>query len=821
MANIERQPITSELQESYLSYAMSVIIARALPDVRDGLKPVQRRILWAMWDSGLTSSAKFKKCANVVGETLGRYHPHGDQAVYDALVRMAQDFSLRYPLVAGQGNFGSIDGDPPAAMRYTETKLAKISGEILGDIEQETVAWMPNYDATREEPTVLPANLPNLILNGTVGIAVGMATNIPPHNLGEVCEAIMHLIENPEATSEDLTKFIQGPDFPTGGIIYNAKAIHEAYASGRGAITTRARAEITERKAGQYDIVVTEIPYQVNKAELLKKIAELVQDKKLEGIRNLRDESDREGLRIVIELKNDAAPQKVLNQLYKLTDLQKDFHLNMIGLVPVRDPKNPDAAAKLQPQLLSLREILSVYLDHRREVVRRRTAFQLKKAEERAHILEGLVTALSVIDKIIEVIKKSSDRSEAHKNLMAKFKLSAIQADAILDMRLSALAALERIKVEAELKEKRALIKDLQAILKSPAKILGLIQTEINKLKEIYGDNRRTQVVRSALGEFKDEDLVPDEEIVITLSSGGYVKRLPPDTFRAQKRGGKGLIGSDVSEEDFLSHFFACRTHDNLLFFTDRGRVFQTRAYDIPVGSRTAKGRAIHNFLELPTEEKVTAIVNYPGGDTKPQTGFLLMATSNGTVKKTKLSDFANIRRSGIIAISLDKGDTLKGVHLTNGKDQVILSTEGGQAVRFSENDIRSMSRGAGGVRGIRLKKNDRVAGFDIISADDKSKDARVLAVLANGYAKQTPLKEYKVQKRGGSGIRTATVNSKTGPVIATKILEDETEILALSAKGQIIRTQLSSVRVAGRATQGVRIMNLNSGDRLAGVAII
>lgn len=826
MPNIEPRPITTELHEAYLSYAMSVIISRALPDVRDGLKPVQRRILWAMWDSGLTHTARYRKSSNVVGETMGRYHPHGDSSIYDTLVRMAQDFSLRYTLIQGQGNFGSIDNDPPAAMRYTESRLAKIASELLDDIDKETVAWAPNYDATREEPTVLPAKLPNLILNGTVGIAVGMATNMPPHNLREVVEAILYLADHSDATSEDLLKFIKGPDFPTGGIIYDAKAIEAAYSTGRGGITTRAKAEIEERKANQFDIIVTEIPYQVNKSELIKKIAELATDKRIEGIRNLRDESDREGMRIVIELKNDAAPQKVLNHLYKLTDLQKDFHLNMIALVPGSDTHTETKDAEttgLQPQLLSLKEILAAYLTHREEVVRRRTAFDLKKAEERAHILEGLVTALAVIDKIIETIKKSKDREEAHKNLMARFKLSALQVSAILEMRLQSLAALERIKVETELADKRKIIKELQAILKSPARILGIIKDEITELSDKYGDDRRTQVVKGALGEMRDEDLVPEEETIITLSAGGYVKRLPPDTFRSQKRGGKGLIGSEVAEEDFLTHFFACNTHDNLLFFTDRGRVFQTRAYEIPAGSRTSKGKAVHNFLDLPAEEHISAIVGYPYSQKKAPEGYLLMTTETGTVKKTALADFQNIRRNGIIAITLDKGDLLKGVRLTSGKDQVILSTREGQAIRFLETDIRAMGRSAAGVNGIRLKKTDRVAGFDIIPAADKDrvKDSRVLAVMANGYAKQTPLKEYKVQHRGGSGIRTAQVTNKTGPVIATRILADETEILALSAKGQVIRTELSSVRTAGRATQGVRIMNLNAGDHLAGIAVL
>jgi DNA gyrase subunit A len=818
MSQIDKREITAELQESYLDYAMSVIISRALPDVRDGLKPVQRRVLWSMWESGLTHGAKTRKSANVVGETMGRYHPHGDSSIYDTMVRLAQDFSLRYPLVEGQGNFGSIDGDPPAAMRYTEARMARITEELLVDIEKETVDWSPNYDGTRSEPKVLPAKLPNLLLNGMVGIAVGMATNIPPHNLGELCDAILHLSDNPDADNKDLLEFVKGPDFPTGGVIFDGNAIEQAYASGRGAVTMRAKTDIQERKSGQFDIIVTEIPYQVNKAELISHIAELVQEKRVEGIRNLRDESDREGMRIVIELKNDAPPQKILNQLYRHTDLQKDFHFNMIALMPGSDEKGKILG--LQPQLLSLKDILAAYIDYRKIVVRRRTEFDLKKAKERAHILEGLMIALINIDKVITTIRKSKDREDAHANLVRTFKLTDIQTTAILEMRLQALASLERLKVEQEMKDKKELIKDLEAILRTPARIFKIIKDEVAELKEKYGDERRTKVVKTGLTEFKDEDLIPQEEAMITFSSGGYIKRLPPNTFKAQKRGGKGLIGSDVADEDFLTHFFSAKTHDNLLFFTDRGRVFQTKVYEIPAASRTSKGKSIHNFLELPTDENISAIVAYSDKGTSAK--YLAMATRDGVIKKTPLDDFKNIRRTGIIAITLSKGDALKGVKLTGGKDQILLTTAKGQSIRFAETDIRSMGRGASGVRAIRLGKGDMVAGFDIIEeSKTRDKELRVLVVMVNGFAKQTPLKEYKVQKRGGSGIRTANITEKTGTIISSCILSEETEIFALSAKGQIIRTLLSSVRMTGRSAQGVRIMNLNAGDRLAGVAVI
>ncbi len=806
MADIESREITKELGESYLDYAMSVIVARALPDVRDGMKPVHRRILWDMWDSGITSSAKTRKSANVVGQVLARYHPHGDSSVYDAMVRMAQDFSLRYPLIHGQGNFGSVDGDSAAAYRYTEAKLSKIADEMLVDIEKETVDWIPNYDGTRDEPTVLPAKLPNLLLNGTLGIAVGMATSIPPHHLGEVADAIIHLADNADATSEDLLQFVKGPDFPTGGIIYDAKAIREAYITGRGAILTRAKAEIVEKKnSRQFDIVVTEIPYQVNKSELIKSIAELAQDKKIEGIRDLRDESDREGMRIVIELKNDVPPQKVLNWLYKHTDLEKNFNMNMIALVN-----------GIEPRLLTLRDVLTEYIGHRKTIVVRRTKYDLRKAEERAHILEGLMIALNAIDRIIATIRKSKDKEEAHAALMKNFKLSDLQSTAILEMRLQALAALERLKIETELKEKKALIEELKAILKSPARVVKIIKDEVAELKEKYGDERRTKVVARAVEAVSDEDLIPEEEAMVTVSAGGYIKRLPPDTFKVQRRGGKGLIGSDVADEDFLLHFFSANTHDNVLFFTDRGRVFQTKVYEIPQATRTSKGKAIQNFLELPADENVNAIVNYSAKGEKKK--YLMMVTKQGVIKKTPLEDFENIRRTGIIGISLKKGDQLKWARLTGGSDQAILATRQGQSIRFDEKQARPMGRTAAGVRAIKLKKgNDEVAGFDIIKGDD----AMFLVVMEHGYAKQTPLKEYKKQSRGGSGIKTAEVTQKTGAVVSAHVITDEKEIFALSAKGQMIRTELSTVRRTGRSAQGVRIMDLRQGDRLAGTVVI
>jgi DNA gyrase subunit A len=812
--NIRDREITAELKESYLDYAMSVIVSRALPDVRDGLKPVQRRILWAMWDSGFTHSAKFKKSANIVGEVLGKYHPHGDLSVYDALARMAQDFSLRYPLIDGQGNWGSVDGDSPAAMRYTEARLSKIAEEMLLDIEKETVGWQPNYDATRDEPSYLPGKLPNLLLNGASGIAVGMTTSIPPHNLGEVADATAYLIDHPDASVKELMEFLPGPDFPTGGVIYDKKAMEEAYATGKGSITMRAKAEIEERKSGAFQIIVTEIPYQVNKSDLITKIAELVTDKKVEGIRDLRDESDREGMRIVIELKTDASPQKILNQLYQYTELQKNFYMNMLALTD-----------GIQPQILSLKEVLAAYLEHRKIIIRRRTEFDLKKAKERAHILEGLVKALDVIDKVIATIKKSKDREDAKQNLMKNFKFTALQTDAILEMRLQTLAALEREKLEEELAEKRKLIAELELILKQPKKILGIIKDDLAFLQKTFPEGRRTKIISGGLKEFKEEDLIAAEEALIMLTQDGYIKRMPPDTFRAQKRGGKGLIGFDLKEEDQIYQFLSANTHDNILFFTNRGKVFQTKVYDIPVASRTAKGRAIYNFLEMPATEKVSAIVAY-GNELVNSKNFLVMVTKDGVIKKTALNDFTAVRRNGIIAIKLGQDDSLGWVRLSGGDDQIIISSALGQAIRFKEKDIRPMGRGAAGVKAMRLGKGDLVSGVDIIMKADLEKgtkdELRLVAVMANGFAKQTLLKEYKVQKRGGSGIKTAKITEKTGQVIGAHIVDDSvTEVLAFSTKGQALRTALKDIRVLSRATQGVKIMNLEKGDKLVGIVCL
>lgn len=805
---IDKREITTELQESYLDYAMSVIVARALPDVRDGLKPVQRRILWGMWDAGVTADAKFRKSADVVGEVMGKYHPHGDSSIYQTIVRMVQDFSFRYPLCIGQGNWGSVDGDEAAAMRYTETKLARVSEALLTDIEKETVDWTANYSGTKQEPKFLPSTLPQLLLNGTVGIAVGMATNIPPHNLTEVVDATLHLADNSKATTEDLLEFIKGPDFPTGGVIYNRKDIAEAYTTGKGAITMRGVAEIKERKGSKgFNIEITEIPYQVNKSELIIRMAELVQEKKLDGIRDIRDESDKQGMSIVIELKNDAAPQKTLNQLFNLTDLQKNFNVNMVALT--KDG--------LQPEVMSLKGILEEFLKHRTSVVTRRAQYDLKKAKEREHILIGLDKALSVIDKIIATIKKSESREDAHKNLVKNFNLSDLQASAILEMKLSTLAALERKKIEDELAEKQKLIAELTLLLKSPAKILKVIKDELADMKKKYGDERRTRVVAGGLKEFAEEDLIPQEDAVITLSQGGYIKRLPPGTFKPQHRGGKGLIGSDVEDEDFLTQLIFAKTHDNILFFTDKGRVFQTKVYEIPAASRQSKGKPVHNFLDLPTEESVSAMITYSNDIKKESKSFLAMATVQGMIKKTPLKDFDNVRRNGIIAIGLKKGDALKWVSLTKGSDEIIITTSQGQAIHFKEAQVRPMGRTAAGVRGIKLKGADYVSSMNTVGKE-QVKNYRLLVVMSNGFGKQTPLTDYKVQGRGGSGIKTAKVTPKTGVVMDARVVSEEKELLALSAKGQVIRTDISSIRTASRATQGVRIMNVADKDKVIGV---
>jgi len=798
-SKINPREITEELRESFLDYAMSVIVNRALPDVRDGLKPVQRRILWAMWEAGLTSGARTRKSATVVGDVLGKYHPHGDSSVYEAMVRLAQDFSVRYPLVIGQGNFGSIDGDSAAAYRYTEAKMSKIAEELLIDIDKKTVDFMPNFDGTHNEPTVMPAKVPNLLLNGTVGIAVGMATNIPPHNLNEVISASSYLIDNPGASSAELMDYIKGPDFPTGGIIYNKRGIIDAYTSGKGKITMRGVAEIEDKR-----IVITEIPYQVNKAEFIIKLAELVQEKRLESIKDIRDESDK-NIRVVIDLKQDAIPQKILNQLYKLTDLQKDFHLNMIAL-----------GKGLRPSIMSIKDVLAAHIEHRRETVRRRSEYDLMKAKERAHILEGLAKAIDIIDEVIAVIKKSKDKADVKLNLVKKFDFTEAQAEAIAEIKLYTLSTMEKGKIDDELTGKRALIKELEALLKNEKAMLSLIKEEFNEVKEKFGDERRTRVVASGLQEFSDEDLIPNEECMITLSLGGYIKRLPPQSIKSQHRGGKGVIGSDVSEEDTLTHFISADTHNNILFFTGSGKVFQTKVYDIPPGSRTAKGRAIHNFLEIPAEETISALIAYPSTKESPS-GYLIMATKSGVIKKTALQEFENVRKSGIIAINLKKGDSLIGVKLSSGKDDVIFSTRKGLAIRFKESGVRPMSRATAGVKGITLRSGDVVSSFDIISGE-ALKNALFLNILEKGFAKQTSLKEYKTQTRGGKGIITATVTAKTGELVSSKVITEEKEIIIISEKGQILKTTINSVRKTARAAQGVRIINLSAGDKIAGV---
>jgi DNA gyrase subunit A len=807
---IKKRSITEEMKESYLDYAMSVIVSRALPDVRDGLKPVHRRILYAMWEAGLHHNSKYSKCAGVVGDVLKKFHPHGDTAVYDALVRMVQDFSLRYPLIDGQGNFGSMDGDNAAAYRYTESRLSKIAEEMLVDIDKKTVDWVDNYDGTRQEPVVLPAKLPQLLLNGSMGIAVGMATNIPPHNLGEIVDGIIFLIDHPQATVKDLFKFIKGPDFPTGGEIYDRQGMIQAYSTGRGPIVTRAKTEIVETKAGQFQILITEMTYGVNKANLIAKIAELVKDRRIQGIKNIRDESDKEGVRVVIDLKSDVHPQKILNRLFKLTDLQKPFHLNMLALVN-----------GLQPQVLSLKSILEEYIKHRQQVVTRRAQFELKQAKERAHILIGLSKALDHIDAVIDTIKKSATREIAHQNLVKKFKLSERQATAILEMKLQTLAGLEQKKIKDELKEKKKLIKELEILLKSPKKILNLIKKELTELKEKYADERRTKVYRQPVGQLTEEELVPQEECVIILTQGGYIKRVNPQAYRAQRRGGKGIVAITPREEDVVGHFLSAFTHDNILFFTEQGRVFQAKAYEIPEASRTARGQAIVNILQLGTQEKIAVVLNVGRSQSMK---YLVMATENGIIKRTKIEEFSHVRRSGLMAISLKKGDKLRWAKLTSGKDEIILVTAKAQSIRFKESDVRPMGRTAAGVKGIELRKDDRLVRMDIIPAGSNKEMAgsKLLVVTENGFGKRTDLKYYKLQKRGGLGIKTAKLTSRTGDIVASQIIRPEQEdLIAISQKGQAIRTKLKDISSLGRVTQGVKIMRLVKGDKVASVACI
>ncbi len=795
--------ITTEMRESYLDYAMSVITARALPDIRDGLKPVHRRILFTMHQMGLNPSAKTRKCAAIVGDVMGKYHPHGDAAIYDSLAKMSQDFTLRYPLIVGQGNFGSIDGDSPAAMRYTEAKMSRVATEILKDLEKETVDFRPNYDSTHKEPSVLPSAVPNLLLNGTLGIAVGMATDIPPHNLKEVVDATVHLIDTPDATTEDLLQFVNGPDFPTGGVAYNEKDIHHAYANGKGGVVVRGEAEIVETKGDVFQIVITSIPYRINKSDLIMSIADLVRDKKIEGIKALRDESTKD-IRIVIDLKTGVQPQKVLNYLYAHTRLEDAFHYNMVALV------------NGVPETLSLKGMLEEFITHRKVVVKRRTEYDLRRALEREHILLGLKKALDHIDEIIKLIKKSKDVDVARANLMKEFRFSEIQANAILDMRLQKLAGLERKKIEDELTEVQALIVKLKELLGSPKKILGVIKDELKLIVEKFGDERRTRIVKGAVKEMSDEDLVPEEESVLVYTSGGYVKRTNPDEYRKQKRGGVGVMDLDTKEEDFITQFLTTSTHSDLLFFTDRGRVYQIKMYDIPEARRATRGKSIMNFLSLTPDEKISSILPMPK-DVKKSEGALMMVTRNGTSKKVAAKNFHDVRRSGIIAIKLDAGDSLVSAFFVTKGDTVVVGSRNGQSIRFKESDVREMGRTAGGVRVLRLRKGDSIVAADVARKDYESPE--LLVISANGYGKRTTLKEYKIQKRGGSGIKTAKVTPKTGVVITGKVVfNPDTEVVAISKKSQVIRVDLKEIPSLSRATQGVRVMKLHEGDSIASI---
>jgi len=800
---LERRTVEHVMEDNFLRYSMSVIIDRALPDVRDGMKPVHRRIVYVMDKMGIGPTSKTVKSAQIVGEVMGKYHPHGDSSIYDAMVRLAQDWVMRYPLVLGQGNFGSMDGDPPAAMRYTEAKMTRAAEATLADIDKETVDFRDTYDGTRQEPVVLPAKLPNLLLNGQVGIAVGMATSIPTHNLGELVDATIHLIDNPEATVDDLLTYVKGPDFPTGAIVYGGAPMRQAYATGSGSVIMRAVANIEETKKGRFQIVVTEMPYSVNKATLIEKIADLHHEKKIQ-ISDIRDESARGNIRVVIELKKDAYPKKVLNQLYKYTALQSAFHYNMLALVD-----------GIQPRVLGLHDILSEFIKHRRQVVRRRTEFELRKAKERAHVLEGLKIALDHIDEVIKTIRASKTQEEAEAALIEKFGLSEIQAKAILAMQLRRLTGLERQAIEDELKELMTLIAKLEDILSDEAKILKVIKEELSEMKEKYGDERRTKIINQELGKFSDEELIPDENVVVLLTTENYIKRTLATDYKKQHRGGKGKRGMTTKEEDVIDQLVTASTHDWLLFFTNRGRVFRLKAYEIPAAGLQAKGIAVVNLLQLQPEEKITSMIKLEKDQSEE--AFLFMATTHGTVKKTPIKDYANIRNSGLITINLDKDDELRWVSLSSGNDEVVISTAFGQAIRFKESDARPMGRAARGVRGIRLRQGDRVVGMDLAR-----EDLQLLVMSMNGYGKITKVSNFPTHKRGGIGIKAAVVTSKTGNLITVRALDDDTaEVLMISTKGQTIRVDVKDIPVIGRTTQGVRVMRLNDDDTVASIGLI
>lgn len=813
--------ITTEVKKAYLDYAMSVIVSRALPDVRDGLKPVHRRILFAMHEINLTHSAKFSKSAKIVGEVMGKYHPHGDIPIYDSLVRMAQNFSMRYPLIEGQGNFGSMDGDPPAHMRYTEARMAAISNEMLLDLDKETVDYIENFDGSLKEPVFLPSLLPNLLLMGAEGIAVGMATKIPPHNLTEVIDAIIHIIskakfdkkegqEAPELTTEttieELLQFIKGPDFPTAGIIYDIEEIKNVYLNGKGRILIRGKAEIEDIEGGKSAIIITELPYQVNKALLVARIAGLVKDKKLDGISDLRDESDRHGIRVVVELKRDAAPKKILNNIYKHTALQTTFSANVVALV------------NGTPETLNLKRILEEYLKHRYLVVRKRSEFELKQAKARLHILEGLKIAVDNIDAVIKTIRESKDQEEAKKNLISRFKLSEIQAIAILDMQLRRLAALERQKIEEEYQMVKETIIYLEDLLAHPAKILVIVKDELLHLRKKYGDERRTKVNKGKVGEFSDEDLIPNEPTVITLTKTGYVKRQTMTSFKTQHRGGKGIRGMTTKDEDTIAHIQSCHTHDNLIFFTNKGKAYQIRGYEISDSSRTAKGTAIVNLLNIEQGEKVESFISYHKDDGKGMHVFL--TTIKGVVKKSALSEFTNIRKSGMIAIRLDKNDELAWSALTNGKSDVTIATKNGKAIRFSETSARSMGRATRGVRGIKLVGDDVVVGMDVIDPNDK--ESTLLTIMENGLGKRTLAKLFRGQSRGGQGVKVAKVTEKTGKIVFSQIIPNSNEIIITSEKGQIVKLSIKDIPTLSRNTQGVILMRFsNPNDKVSAATYI
>lgn len=796
---VKRINISKKMRTSFLDYAMSVIVSRALPDVRDGLKPVHRRILYAMHELGITADKSHKKSARIVGDVIGKYHPHGDSAVYETMVRMAQDFNYRYMLVNGQGNFGSVDGDSAAAMRYTEAKMSKISMELLRDINKNTVDFQENYDGNEKEPTVLPSRYPNLIVNGTSGIAVGMATNIPPHHLGEAIDAVLAVADNPQLTTEELMEIMPGPDFPTGGIILGRSGIRRAYETGRGSIMIRGKVEIEQAKSGKETIIVTELPYQVNKARLIEKIAELVREKKIEGITHLADESDRTGMRIVIEVRRDSNANVILNNLYKQTALQSSFGINMLALVDK------------EPKVLSLREILQHYLDHQRVIIRRRTQYELERAEARAHILEGLRIALDHIDEIIALIRGSKTTAEAKSGLIETFELSERQAQAILDMRLQRLTGLERDKIEEEYKELLRLIEELKAILANDETLLNLIKEELLEIKERFADERRTEITTSGLEMIEDEDLIPEENLVLTLTHNGYIKRLPSNTYRSQRRGGRGIQGMGTNEDDFVEHLLNTSTHDTILFFTSKGRVFRKKGYEIPEYSRTAKGLPIVNLLEVQKDEKVTAMIPVPEFDEEQ---YLFFATKQGIVKRTSIQEYRNIRTNGIIALTLRGDDELIGVKLTSNDEDIIIGTRDGMLIRFKESDIRVMGRTAGGVIGIRLREEDYVIGMDLLNEKHE-----VLIVTEKGYGKRTPAEEYRIQTRGGLGLKTAQITERNGKLVAMKSVEGTEDIMIITGHGIIIRMDINDISVFGRNTQGVRLIRIDEGEFVATVA--